>query len=324
MRARETWRIIVLGCLVTSTLPLCAYTQSTTHSSNTPCEGADIDKDYCFRCHSNTTQLINVISELWRVEDMLVEPAKYARSNHAELNCLECHAYTWPFFPHQESVRNLRLSCLQCHQGEDKFAKFRFHYIEQQYNRSVHEENLPDTFSCFSCHDPHEFDIADPDDEIRYTIENSNRLCRKCHASLAEIAILTTRKLPRLEEGHSWLPGPDLHWKHVRCVECHTPHEEHFSHRILSAKTAERMCEKCHTKDSILLTKLYKHRVSETKQNYGFVNMAVFNDAYIIGMTRNIYLDWAFLAFIGLVVMGVGGHAGLRIITWKWRKKHGK
>lgn len=286
------------------------------------CEGEEADAEYCFRCHSNSAQLIEVISENWRAEDLLIAPLEYAQSNHGELSCLDCHAYTWPFFPHQEQVRSQNLSCLGCHKGQKKFHKFQFTHIENEYALSVHNQKLAGDFSCFSCHDPHSFRIH-IDDEIHHTVEESNQICRRCHLSPSRFADLTKRDLPVLRQSHNWLPSAELHWQHVRCIECHTPHGKRVSHRILAAKQAERKCEQCHTQNSILVSKLYEHRVKEAKENYGFANAAVFNDAYIIGMTRNIYLDWLFLGLSVMVVLGIAFHGTLRIVMAR-RRKHGK
>jgi predicted CXXCH cytochrome family protein len=122
------------------------------------------------------------------------------------------------------------------------------------------------------------------------------------------MAGLTDRKFPDLETSHAWLPNTERHWARARCVECHTPHGARISHEILGAKTAERNCVECHSRDSILMTQLYKHRAGESREKLGFVNAAVLNDAYIIGATRNRILDWLGFGLVGFVSAGVFGH----------------
>jgi hypothetical protein len=283
------------------------------------CERAEVDHDYCLRCHSMSS-LAHLNAEVWRAEDLFVDPQEYTQSNHSKMNCLDCHTYGLATFPHPHTVRTETMSCVGCHQEREAVEKYRFPSIEQDFFQSVHKERLSGMFSCFSCHDPHRFDIPDPDKEIRITVKNSNNLCLKCHLSSILFAELTNRPLPQLEQSHDWLPKPGLHWEYVRCVECHTPHEKEFSHRILPSSTAERMCEQCHTRDSILLTKLYRHRTAEKRQNVGFVNSVVFNEAYIIGMTRNIFLDWVSNILFACVLMGIAGHALLRTIMSRRRK----
>jgi hypothetical protein len=268
--------------------------------------------------------LAHLNADGWRAEDLFIDSQAYAVSNHSKLNCLDCHSYGLAIFPHSYAARNAdrdeKLSCVGCHEESKPIEKFDFSSIEQDFNQSVHQEKLPGLFSCFSCHNPHRFDIPDPDKEIRITVADSNDRCHKCHQSSIRFEGLTSRTRPQLGQSHDWLPNPNLHWEHVRCVECHTPHEKEFSHRILAASTAERMCEQCHTRNSILLTTLYRHRTTESRRNTGFVNSVVFNDAYIIGMTRNIFFDWLSNIIFALVLLGVLGHALLRLMMSRRRR----
>ncbi len=316
------WLSPVLSIALASQMPIGPNISG--KPTDPPCEGAAIDQNYCYRCHSKTAPMMDFGFDLWRVDDLIIGPENYNSSNHAKLNCLDCHGFTWPFFPHSDAtlVGGRDMACLECHKDQKKFGKYRFGTIEQEFHQSVHGKRLQE-FSCLSCHDPHKFDIPDPDREIRVTVEHSNNICLKCHLSSALFSNLTNRPRPVLEESHDWLPNPQSHWDHVRCVECHTPHEAEFSHRILKAKSAERLCVMCHTRDSILLTTLYKHRINENRERAGFTNSVVFNEAYIIGMTRNVYLDWASNLLFLCTVLGIMCHALLRIVASK-RRKHGK
>jgi len=286
------------------------------------CEGDEIDARYCNRCHAATEQIDAVFGDYWRAEDLLIDPAKFADSSHAELDCLDCHAFTWPFFPHPEGSYAADLSCLDCHRARRLHGRFDFDEITRQFERSIHVRKLRGRFSCDSCHDPHVFAAADENSEIRAVVQSSNEACTRCHASRTLFSELTDRKFPLLETSHDWLPRPELHWKHVRCVECHTPDETKFSHEVQSAESSGRFCEKCHSKDSVLLSKLYRHRVNENKERYGFTNSIVFNDAYIIGMTRNEVMDRLFSILLAVVVLFVVGHAVLRAVAARRRKKH--
>jgi hypothetical protein len=282
--------------------------------------GAEItgENSYCFRCHSMAT-LSYLDFERGGIVDLSVDPVKFSRSNHSDLKCLDCHMDTLEVFPHPETVRRENLHCLDCHKEDARFEKYRFPYIEREFHGSVHIGRLPNSFTCFSCHQPHVFDLPAEGDDIRTIVVNSNRLCLACHSSPILFAELSSRPIPLLEQSHDWLPEPRLHWEHVRCVECHTSHEKGFSHRILSADSAERKCEQCHTRNSILLTKLYRHKTEENRQKAGFVNSAVLNDAYVVGMTRNVVLDWASGLLFALTFVGIAGHAAIRIVTSRRR-----
>jgi hypothetical protein len=307
-------------------IALVSGTSSTDIPPDALCERDEEDHSYCLRCHSMAS-LAHLNAEGWRAEELFIDPRAYAISNHSKLNCLDCHTYGLAVFPHSYAARNAdrheEMSCVGCHVERAPIEKFHFPSIEQQFRQSVHQERLPGMFSCFSCHDPHRFDIPDLDKNIRFTVESSNDRCIRCHLSSVRFDELTSRPLPQLRQSHNWLPNPQLHWKHVRCVECHTPHEREFSHRILPSSTAERMCEQCHTRNSILLTTLYRHRTTESRQNTGFINSVVFNEAYIIGMTRNIFFDWVSNILFALVLLGISGHAILRA-TMSRRRKNDK
>lgn len=292
-------------------------------TAESACEGAEIDARYCNHCHSQTAQLDAVMSDLWQVEDLLIDPEKFARSTHKNLDCLDCHAFTWPFFPHPEKPVRHNFYCLDCHRSKKGTGLVRFDDIERSFRQSVHFDKLPGDFWCDSCHNPHIFATAEAIGDVGEIVERSNGACTRCHLSSETFGMLSSRDFPEIEKSHSWLPNPTLHWKHVRCIECHTPDSENLSHKILSAKEAERRCERCHSKNSMLLTKLYHHRVSQNKETYGFANSIVFNDAYIIGMTRNSVMDRAFGILLALTLLGVGGHASLRVIAARRRKKNG-
>jgi len=293
-------------------------------TAESACEGANIDKRYCNHCHSQTAQLYAVAQDLWRVDDLLIDPDKFAASTHGKLDCLDCHAFTWPFFPHPRVSNTLNIRCPDCHGRRQPGDKFRFDDINKQMHESIHYKKLKNEFSCDSCHDPHTFQASNASTPIPEMIRRSNALCTRCHMSKYTFSEFTDRAFPNLEEIHDWLPNQALHWKHVRCVECHTPADQGLSHLVRSAKASGRFCEKCHSANSVLLTKLYRHRIDENREKYGFTNSIVFNEAYIIGMTRNEIMDKLFLALLVLTLLGIGGHGTLRYIAGRRRRKHGE
>jgi hypothetical protein len=91
-----------------------------------------------------------------------------------------------------------------------------------------------------------------------------------------------------------------------------------MSHNILPKERAVTKCENCHSKNSVLLAKLYKYQHGESKEKMGFINGTLLNDAYVIGSTRNPLLDTISFILFGMTVAGVGGHGYLR---YKAKKK---
>ena len=99
------------------------------------------------------------------------------------------------------------------------------------------------------------------------------------------------KQRPKIDEIHSWLPNTRLHWKAVRCVECHTPEvgaKDMLSHQILSKDKAERNCFACHGANSTLNTRLYRHLSSEEQQRFGFANSVILSNSYVVGTTRQL------------------------------------
>ncbi|MCI0625529.1 MAG: nitrate reductase [Acidobacteria bacterium] len=271
----------------------------------------------CYRCHAMAT-LAYRDQTGGAIVSLAVDPKKFSESNHARLKCGECHRAGYEQFPHSEKTHEEKLYCLNCHRDDPKFETFGFPRIEQQFRQSIHFEKLGDRFSCFSCHNPHEFEVSRGETDPRAVIAQDNGICLNCHASPVRFATLTWREFPLLSSGHTWLPNQERHWKTVRCVECHTPHTETLSHQILGAKQAERNCVACHTKDSILLTKLYRFRSQEERQRSGLAASVLFNEAYIPGMTRKLFLHRINLALFTLTVAGIGAHGWAR---WRSRRR---
>jgi hypothetical protein len=96
-----------------------------------------------------------------------------------------------------------------------------------------------------------------------------------------------------------------------------------LSHEILDKEKAERNCVSCHSQDTALRMRLYRHVAQEETNELGFLNSAVLGDAYVIGATRNVYLDKLALWLTGLTLAAIGLHAGIRILSGlyrRWRK----
>jgi hypothetical protein len=292
-----------------------------------PAEGViDGSVQDCLRCHRMET-LAYQDRVTGRLVDLHVPPADFQASNHGERRCLDCHEDEgFKAFPHSEKAKEKSLHCLNCHDDPEnpKFKNYRFKEIALQFEKSIHFEKHGKKFTCFSCHDPHAFEVAKNKETTAAVIAQDNGMCLNCHAEPARFTSLTERRFPDLETSHAWLPNTERHWARARCVECHTPHGERISHQILGAKKAERNCVECHSRDSILLTQLYKHRASESREKLGFVNAAVLNDAYIIGATRNRFLDWLGFGLVGFVSAGVFGHGLGRLLSGRRRKGGGR
>lgn len=258
---------------------------------------AKTESAYCLRCHSMET-LAYRDTVTGKVVTLAVNPQQYQESNHKRLACIECHKADYSPYPHPESVKAENLFCLDCHQDDPKFVPYRFEEIEATFKNSIHATQFPNEFTCFSCHDSHQFKVSRVGGELAQIVRYDNEICLSCHAELLKTDNLS----------HSWLPNITLHWRSVRCIECHTPTTPQFSHQILPAEQSVRNCVQCHSKEATLLSRLYQYRSQENLQKTGWLNKAIFNQAYIIGMSRNETIDRWGLIILALTLVGLLAH----------------
>ncbi|MBF0627293.1 MAG: cytochrome c3 family protein [Magnetococcales bacterium] len=270
----------------------------------------------CLRCHSMST-LAYRDAKTGGLRDLSIDPKAMALSDHKKLACRDCHAAGFEVYPHFPEARRERLECLGCHEKSKNFPRALFESIERSFQRSIHYQALQDSFDCFSCHNPHDFRTLSGQSQEHLTsvVARENRTCRHCHDAPEAILGQSGRLFSTLEQTHAWLPEATRHWNKVRCVECHTGGESQRSHFILGRDHAVRACESCHSRDSILAAKLYRHRAREERRTAGFVHSVVMNDAYVIGMTRNQWLDWGGIGLVVLTIVGVALHGLARFLV---------
>jgi len=256
---------------------------------------------YCLRCHGMET-LAYRDNITGKIVNLYVDPQQYRQSNHWRLECITCHTANYSHYPHPENAENLY--CLDCHKDDPKFTPYGFTEIEQAVKNSIHASI---EFSCFSCHDPHQFKVSRVGEDISEIVRYDNEICLNCHAS----------PLTQLVISHQWLPKPLLHWRSIRCLECHT---RYSTHQILPAKESVKNCVECHSKEATLLSSLYQYRSQEDLQKTGWFNKAVFNNAYIIGMSRHETIDRWSLIILVLTIGGLFAH-GLGRFLARSKKK---
>ncbi|MCL5027948.1 MAG: cytochrome c3 family protein [Bacteroidetes bacterium] len=272
----------------------------------------------CFRCHSMATLGYKDESS-GIIKSLAVLPHDFYNSNHKELECIDCHSRDFTTFPHPAKLKTENLYCLYCHKDEPKFQKYHFQSIESEFKQSVHYKKMGDKFTCFDCHDPHSFKInARVNRDVKETVLYDNHICLKCHDNTSTIKDLSGQLLPTLNVSHSWLPHIDLHWKSVRCIDCHTsPNAPGVSHLILPKDQAVKNCVECHSKNSILLQSLYKFQTKQERDREGFINAVILNNSYVIGATRNYYLNLLSFIIFGIVLVALSVHG---ILRWKSHK----
>jgi hypothetical protein len=281
----------------------------------------------CVACHTEQALLFppKAGMDLDRLADALMDPFAFNQSQHGGMACKTFHGKGFQDYPHDKQAGDAILGCSECHAKE----AFR---IQSQLDRSVHARNLSDRFSCTSCHDPHVDRVARDLADARQVVAQDNGKCLECHNSderFAELGVSLpeARTRPDIDTIHEWLPNTQRHWQAVRCIECHTPASTHstiaVNHQILDAEQAERNCTVCHSRDSSLNLRLYRWQTEREASELGFLNSAILGDSYVIGATRNVYLDQLAYWLVGLLLAALALHGGLRIIGALVRKRKG-
>jgi len=262
--------------------------------------------------------------------DTTIDPDRYAQSVHASLDCPTCHADGFTKFPH-EAKRTDAPECMTCHSGVDT-PPYDFANIEKGVQESVHAKIAGGEFRCTNCHSPHYFIPATRMTDAPAAVRIANEPCLHCHAD-GDGSGSARPALTKLANQHQWLPHWELHLGGAPCIACHTLREQRADaanaaleaqrtlHIVLPASQALRECVGCHSKSSLLVTKLYAHLAWEERAERGWLNAVLFNNAYLTGATRNWWLDLATLAMTVMTVVGIAIHATGRWLGARARRK---
>jgi hypothetical protein len=281
------------------------------------------DNQICLNCHGQATYMYyNEYAGRNIRERMnpyyIIDSAAYYNSNHKTFACTDCHSVDYEIFPHPGELRMEEYpGCIDCHGGDETWADYKFERIDEEFHESVHSTKHSEDFTCWMCHNPHEYHISTHSEEnISEIILYDNEICMSCHTDISKYQLIAYQADPNIIDQHEWLPNQALHFQHVRCIECHTEIQEDIlvAHKVLPKEKAVKKCVDCHSQNSLLMASLYKFQVKEKRNTLGFVNAAILNDSYIIGANRNIYLNVISLIIFGLVMVGIGIHSYLRII----------
>ena len=275
-------------------------------------------EELCLSCHIK--QENNQFAKSLINYDKSVHGSALRRGNKFAAVCIDCHGThrLQKASSENSNINPTKVSsvCGRCHIA-----------ITQEYHSSVHGVELlkgnRDVPGCTYCHGEHSISpMAVVEERIiqknkmNFNTIVSNRMvfCVKCHTN---DTLMAKYKLSVLAKAHDWLPNLQKHWETVRCVDCHSSYEPpNLSHNILPRDATVKKCEECHSKNSILMTKLFKHEKAQSRQKYGFINGTILSDAYVIGTTRNIYLDFMSLVIFGIVIVFLLIHIFLR---WYFR-----
>lgn len=280
----------------------------------------------CLKCHG---QSIYQYYNDWIEQDVkkmmhpnyVIDSVAYYKGVHNQFYCTDCHSSDYEEFPHAGELRYEPIyTCIDCHGGDENFAQFKFEIIEEEFLSSVHSSDSIEGFSCWNCHDPHSFKLnVRTGEKIVDIVAYANNICFSCHTDLNKFQLLSDNDQSGLVAKHDWLPNQSLHFKKVRCIECHSQVHDSLlvAHKVMPATQSVRKCSECHSKNTMLLSTLYKHQVIESRREKGFINATILNESYVIGASRNYWLNLISIVIFGLTLGGIVIHGMLRIKTRK-------
>jgi hypothetical protein len=289
-------------------------------------ENAAENHTTCLKCHG---QSFYSFYNDWTETDMRksmpqefrIDSVQYYQSSHYSFKCTDCHTPDYETFPHDGELRKEFINtCLDCHGGDETYEHFKFEEIEEAFNSSVHSPDALTNFSCWQCHDPHSYqlDYRNTEDLIS-TIERNNQACMNCHNSESSMRLFTDEMFKELALSHDFLPNQRAHYEKVRCLECHGEIGEDLmvAHNILPKEESVNNCKECHSKNSILMTSLYRYQSLENKKKFGFYNASLLNESYVIGATRNHWLNVFTIVVFALSILVIITHAIILRISKK-------
>ncbi|GAP42922.1 cytochrome c554 [Lentimicrobium saccharophilum] len=298
--------------------------------SEKPAVTIDEESKQCLVCHGShryelTDTLTGETVTMKMHSELQIDPVEYSKATHGAFKCTDCHSIDYHIHPHPVSTKfEVNYTCMDCHGGDETYASFNFETIEEEYLKSIHATELGNEFSCWSCHNPHTYRLSDKEPgQLINRVARNNSACLHCHGDINNYAVLIEKELPDLIKSHDWLPNQSLHFRKVRCIDCHASNNDSImvAHLVLPASESVKNCVECHSTNSILMGSLYKHQAAEKRNKLGFYNGLIMNEAYVIGANRNYYLNIASVVIFIMVLIGIAIHATLRYIHR--HRKHG-
>jgi hypothetical protein len=294
------------------------FSQKPQAQDNVPTTGNDL----CFRCHTHQTFTFrNTLTET-EVKRMMnplyiLDKNRFASGVHSKFKCTDCHSTGYSKYPHNAELKLEPLgTCLDCHGGDEKFAAFQFEKIDEQFQKSVHFHKSGTSFTCSKCHNQHYYQAKSRNSsEVAEIIGFSNEMCLTCHSNNSKFQLISDTLKPALSQIHEWLPNQELHFKNVRCLECHTRVVDSLavSHNILPKEKALKNCIECHSKNSMLVASLYKYKNLQSRSEEGKLNTIISNKSYVIGAYQNVWLNYTSIVIFLLALAGISIHLIIRI-----------
>ncbi|VAW23676.1 hypothetical protein MNBD_BACTEROID01-1721 [hydrothermal vent metagenome] len=278
---------------------------------------------HCIKCHSSQ---VYTIYNKWteRGERRLMNPfyildtVRLSAGVHKDFQCIDCHSPDYETYPHNSELKlEPKSTCLDCHGGDDTYASFQFERIKKEFEKSIHFKISGESFTCSKCHSQHYYKVtARTSGNIREIVDFDNAMCLSCHNNMTKYQLVSSHENPQLVEVHNWLPNQALHFKHVRCIECHTEVADSLmvSHNILPKEKAMKKCAECHSANSLLQASLYKYQNIQSRTEKGAIKNIISNKSYVIGENQIPLLNWLSILIFIATLGGIIVHIIFRIL----------
>lgn len=283
----------------------------------------DPENHECLKCHSSQTYSFH--NDLMDTEEnrlmnpyFILDTVALKTGVHSVFDCIDCHSYEYTTYPHAANLKLEPLAtCLDCHGGDESFASYQFETIQEEFQKSVHYQVYGDNFTCAKCHSQHTYSAtARTSNSVLEIVDYSNKMCLSCHNDMKRYLLMSGRENPQIVDIHDWLPNQELHFEHVRCIECHTEVVDGLmvSHNILEKELAVRKCVECHSANSKLKASLYKYQNLQQRAEGEGVFGAISNDSYVIGTHQLPLLKLLSIIIFLVTLVGIVTHGIFRIL----------
>lgn len=277
----------------------------------------------CLRCHSSQTYTFH--NDLMDTEQKklmnpyyIIDTTALRQGVHNAFDCTDCHSYEYTTYPHNAELKLEPLStCLDCHGGDESFADYQFEKIQEEFEKSVHYKVYGDNFTCSKCHSQHTYKpIARNSTSVMEIVDYSNKTCLSCHNDMKRFELLADKKNPQIVDIHNWLPNQEVHFQHVRCIECHTEVVDGLmvSHNIMDKSQAVRKCVECHSANSKLKASLYKYQNLQERAEDGSLLGVLSHENYVIGSHQVPFLKTLSIIIFLCVMAGIVIHGTFRFL----------
>lgn len=281
----------------------------------------------CLECHSKQTY--TMFNDWTGMDERrlmnpyhIIDTMLYLVGVHKTFSCTDCHSMDYENYPHDRELKLEPLAtCLDCHAGDPNYEQYHFEKIDEEFQKSVHFTKAGDLFTCSKCHNQHYYrTTARTSSQVSEIVSADNAMCLSCHSNPARFSLAASHEFPIINDVHaSWLPNHELHWRSVRCIDCHTEFNDELmvSHNILPKEKAVKNCAECHSANTMLKATLYKYENIQARQQGGLLTSIQSGQAYIIGANQIPLFKYISIAVILLLFAGISVHIAFRLVYKK-------